>query len=268
MTTSTAVDDGSAPVQGRLWGSRARDWADVQEGLVRPLYEAVLDRFAVGAGTALLDVGCGAGMFCAMAAARGARVAGLDAAAPSIAIALERVPAGDFQVGEMEALPFADRSFELVTGFNSFQYAANPTRALVEARRVAKPSGHVVIALWGEADTCEAATYFAAMAPLLPPPPPGAPGPFALSPRGALEGLARGAGLTPVEVEDVACPWVYPDAETAIRGLISAGPAVRAIETSGEERVREAVGGALEQFRDAHGGYRLENTFRYLVATP
>ena len=51
----------TADVNGRLWGARARDWADIQEGTARPVYEAVLERTRVKSGTRYLDVGCGGG---------------------------------------------------------------------------------------------------------------------------------------------------------------------------------------------------------------
>src|SRR5262245_21375128 len=131
---------------GELWGARARQWAEVQEGTVRPLYEAVLRKTAIGHGTALLDIGCGSGMFCEMAAKTGARVAGIDAAPALLVIARERVPQGDFREGEMENLPFPDTAFDVVTGFNSFQYAVNPVNALREACRVARREATIVIA--------------------------------------------------------------------------------------------------------------------------
>jgi hypothetical protein len=52
---------GISGLQGQLWGARARDWADVQEHVHGPMYEAALTRVRVGAGTWLLDVGCGSG---------------------------------------------------------------------------------------------------------------------------------------------------------------------------------------------------------------
>ena len=55
----------------------------------------------------------------------------------------------------------------------------------------------------------------------MPPPPPGAPGPFALSDEQALRKFAADAGLTPGELFDVDSPFVYPDEATAIRGLNS-----------------------------------------------
>lgn len=74
MTTT-----GSAARNAALWGQRANDWAEMQEGQVRPLYEHVLARFEIGPKMKLLDVGCGAGGFLALAKARGAHVSGLDA---------------------------------------------------------------------------------------------------------------------------------------------------------------------------------------------
>ncbi len=266
MQTGMGKLVGSASMQSELWGARARDWANVQERMVLPLYEEVLAKTAVGPETALLDVGCGSGMFCRMAVERGAKISGIDATPSLLEIARTRMPRGDFCIGEMEALPYAQGTFHAVTGFNSFQYAANPVNALREARRVAERNGVVVMAVWGKPSDCQAGAYLVAIGKLLPPPPPGVPGPFALSEEGALEALARRAGLTPIEVNDVDCPWVYRDSRTAFRGLLSAGPAVKAMQVSGQERVREAVADALKPFKTASGGYRLDNKFRYLIA--
>jgi SAM-dependent methyltransferase len=194
------------------------------------------------------------------------RVAGVDAAAPFIAIARRRVPQGDFRVAEMEELPHTDGTFDIVTGFNSFQYAATPINALREARRVAKPGGVTVIAVWGLPEQCEAAGHLKALGALMPPPPPGAPGPFALSDETKLKSFATDAGLTPLTVVDVKCPWIYPNLESALKGILSAGPAERAIRASSIERARDAIAGAIAQYRTASSGYHLNNTLRYLIA--
>jgi hypothetical protein len=73
------------------------------------------------------------------------------------------------------------------------------------------------------------AAYLGALGALLPPPPPGAPGRFALSQPGAPASLARAAGLQPEAETGVETIWEYPDEETLLRGLLSAGPAARAI---------------------------------------
>jgi hypothetical protein len=49
--------------------------------------------------------------------------------------------------------------------------------------------------------------------------------------------------------------------------MLSAGPAVRAVRASSFERARDAVAAAVEPYRTVSGGYRLNNTFLYLVAS-
>jgi SAM-dependent methyltransferase len=264
-TSSTST--GSATVQGELWGARARDWAEIQEPAQRELYPPVFDAAGVGEGTALLDAGCGSGVAATIAHKRGANVSGIDAALSAIEIARERVPDADFRVGELEALPYEDDSFDVVTGFCSFQYAADPVNALREARRVTRPGGTVAILTWGQPERCEAAAIIKALGSLLPPFPPGAPGPFALSAPGGLEDLAERAGLAPIRAGEFSTRWEYPDSETALRAHLSSGPAANAIKHAGEERVEAAVSDAIAPFRTAPGGYALQNSWRYLLGS-
>jgi ubiquinone/menaquinone biosynthesis C-methylase UbiE len=272
---------GSAAVQSTLWGPRAEDWADVQESTVAALYESVLETLNVRGRMHVLDVGCGSGLFCRLATDRGATVSGIDATAMLLTIARRRVPTADLRQCDMEELPFAGRTFHVVTGFNAFQFAQTPTRALREASRVARPGGAVVMAVCGPPERMQATKYYEALSALLPQPvlaavnggpshagkaSSNAPGTFALSHDGALQALAREAGLEPVRVTEVECVWQYPDESTALRGLLSAGPAVRAIQASGEAPVRDAVLKAVTPYRLPAGGYELRNTFRYLIA--
>ena len=258
----------TASQNGRLWGGRADDWANIQEGQFRTSYDAVFDACNVGDETRYCDVGCGAGLAALMAHQRGATVAGLDASDNLLAIARTRIPEADLRAGDLEELPFPDGSFDLVTGFNSFQYAGNPVVALAEAKRIAKPaSGRVVVMTWGPPEGMEAAALVAALKPLLPPPPAGAPGPFALSDELALRSFAESAGLRTLQVTDVACHWYYPDLATALRGLGSSGVAIRAAEHSGENALNEAHAEALAPFRTNDGAYRMAASFRWLLAS-
>ena len=265
MTAHTV--SGTAAAQEQLWSRRADDWARVQEGQMRSAFETCHAALGIARGTRLLDAGCGSGLALRLAADRGAEVTGLDATEALLAHARRRLPGARCVHGELEQLPFADGEFDVVTGFNSFQYAARPVAAVQEARRVTRPGGRVLALVWGPADTCEAAPYMAALGSLMPPPPPGAPGPFALSGEDALEALLADAGLESISIADVPAPWSYPDEETAIRGLLSSGPAVQAIEHAGEQAARDAVRAVIAPHRDAQGGYRLENTFRYAIGT-
>ncbi len=203
-----------------------------------------------------------------IAASRGAEVSGIDAADALLAIARTRTPGADFRQGDLEELPFADQTFDLVTGFNSFQYAGNPVVALSEARRVTKPDGAIIVMTWGNPEGMAAASLVAALRPLMPTPPPGAPGPFALSDETALRRFAADAGLEPVDVFDVESPFIYANEAAALRGLNSSGVAARAMENTSEEAVTEAHAKAIAPYRQTDGSYRIEATFRYLLARP
>jgi SAM-dependent methyltransferase len=254
---------GSGERWGRLWGTAPRDWSEVedqQEGT----YAAALERIELGPGVRVLDVGCGTGSFLAMVAARGAEPHGLDASSSLLEIARERLPGADLRRGDMQALPFEDGSFDVVTGFNSFFFATDMVAALREAGRVARPGGVVLTQVWGHPDACDLTRMLGAIASLRPGRRGGGPD---LWRPGTLEDLARQAGLKSGEAFTTSYAIEYPDAGTMLRRLLSAGGVVEAVTAHG----RDAVGGrileALEPLRRDDGSYRLVNEWRYLPAT-
>lgn len=114
----------------------------------------------------------------------------------------------------------------------------------------------------------EAASLVAVLKPFLPTPPPGVPGPFDLSEESTLRGFASSAGLTPTAVFDVDDPWIYPDLDTPVRGMCSAGVAVKAMEHSGEEAVISAYAAAFAPFLQSDGAVRVGANFRCLLSQP
>jgi SAM-dependent methyltransferase len=274
MSDDTNITESPAKLQGDLWGNRARDWAEVMEGWDGwgiPLYRHLLERVPVTSGTRLLDVGCGAGRFCRIAADRGAEVAGIDASGPLVEIARERVPNADFRVGDMEQLPWADESFDVVTGFNSFFIARDMVNALREARRVARAGGIVAMTVFGRPDRCESTPVFSSLAQFAPSQPKddeqarGEAGP-PLHEEGVLEAIATEAGLAPKEAAYVNVAEHYPNLETMVRGYRAAAPFVRAARAASDEAVRVALSEALRPLETSTGGYRLEDELRYLTA--
>jgi len=250
---------------GRLWGANAQAWADFQEAQFRPVTEAVLARCAIGPGSAYLDAGCGAGLAAQLAAERGAHVSGLDAAEGMLAIARRRVPQGDFRHADLEEFPFPSHTFDVVTGFNSFQFAGDPVTALREARRVAKPGGIVAIVSWSEPERMEFTAIARALKPLLPAPADGSPGPFALSNEERLRSVAAEAGLAAFDSVELDCVWKYRDLDFALRALSSTGRTAQAIELLGAEAVDRAHRDALAPFRQPDGSFRLLALFRCLL---
>jgi SAM-dependent methyltransferase len=252
----------TAATEGPEWGAKAIVWAELWAGLAHPAREVVARATGIGPGMRVLDVGCGSGEFCALAGARGAVVSGIDAAEGMIEIARRLAPEADLRVGAMERLPWADDGFDLVTGFNAFQFASDFVPALAEARRVTRVGGRVAICNWGRLDDRE---LFAVLRPLRELRQPSPPVPPALGEPGVLEGLARRAGLEPRQAGEVDVPYEVPDQATLERAfLVDAG--VEVIEHAGEHAVRRTIVTAAAPFRRPDGSYRFENRFRYLVA--
>lgn len=263
MTATTSA--GSAKRWGPLWGARPDEWA-LSEDMQRPTYEEALRHVALKPGEKVLDIGCGACAFLRIVADRGGEPHGLDASEGLIAFARTRLPDADLRVGEMEALPWEDDIFDLVTGFNSFFFATDMVNALREAGRVAKPGAPVVVQVWGRHERCDLEAMKQIARPFLPPRPPDAPPDPDLSQPGVLRALAEQAGLRSESEFDTTWAYEYPDAETLGRAMVAvAGLAVLA----GPERETELKGAivdGLAPYRAPDGSYRLSNEYHYLVA--
>ncbi len=259
-------DEGSATVQGALWGAAVPDWAAICEPWSRPLFAATLAALAPLRGLSLLDAGCGSGLALTLAEAAGARVSGLDAAAPMIALARDRLPGADLRVGDLQFPPYADATFDVVTAFNALQFAADPPRALAGLARVTRPGGRVAISLWGDPARCDTDTVFRRIRAYAPPQP-GGTAPLAISAPGVLDDLLARAGLTTTDRGEVTCPFTFPDLDTGWRGQSSIGPFQSAIEAAGADVVRAAFEEVVAQFRRPDGSYRQENVFQYVITT-
>lgn len=256
----------TANVQGELWGKAARDWAEIQEPMNVPLWEAMLNAAHVGPGTRSLDVGCGAGGASLLATARGAQVTGLDAAEGLIAFARERDPNSEFRVGDMADLPFADGAFDLIFAANSVQFASDWLAALRECGRVCKPSGRIAVGLFAPPEKVAFRVIFKTISAMLPEPLPGG-GPFALSAPGKLEDLFEQAGLSVLAGDEVDCPFGYPDFATFWRGTTAAGPFQGILQVINEEELKSALLGAVEPFCCGDGRILIQpNKFKYVVA--
>jgi SAM-dependent methyltransferase len=256
----------SAALQGALWSRAASDWAELQEPLTAPLWEALLDATMVGAGTRLLDAGCGAGGASLLAARRGAQVNGLDAAEALLAIARQRVPDGDFRLGDVAELPYGDGSFDTLLAVDVLPYTASPVTAVRELRRTIAPDGITALAVWGAVGECEQQAMLAAVGDVLPAPLQLAPS--ALAQPGVLENLAAQAGLRVCASGTVDCPADYPDEETAWLAQSSTGPLQAALRVVGERRLMAAVLRAFRPYTTSSGGIYLQRRAHYILAAP
>ncbi len=262
MAEPTMSDE--ARQQGELWSQDATTWAELLEGRAFPAVRRALALAHLKVGERLLDVGCGAGGAMALAEPSGVVISGIDAAPALIAIARTRVASGNFLVGDMMHLPYAADTFDVVTGFNSFQYPTDPVGAIREARRVAKSGARVVLVTWGRDERCEGAVHFRALRALLPSAPAGAPSPLAADQR--VPFYMQMAGLNHVVDEYVSSPWDFDSDAVAVRAMKSSGPVQRIVNLLGDEAVERALFASLAPFVRSDGSVHLENEMRVLCA--
>ncbi|HEX8519882.1 MAG TPA: class I SAM-dependent methyltransferase [Pseudonocardia sp.] len=240
-----------------------------------PLYAHALDAADVGAGTSVLDLGCGTGGFARLAVARGARVVGVDADPAAVGVAAAAVPEGRFRTGDAHDLGPADAlggPFAVVAAMQLLTHVANPLRVLREASRVAVRGGTLVASVWGREEECDVGLFAQALAPWLPPRPPA--GPPTLRDPDHLRKVAWLAGLAVVGVDEVVCPFDYADEAALLDPLLASGIGRAAVASAvrrgvGRSAAERAVRGAVrERFagRRVGDGYRLRNLFRVLVA--
>jgi SAM-dependent methyltransferase len=259
------AQSGSAERWGPLWGARPEDWA-LNEDQQIPTYDAALERVGLEPGHRVLDIGCGVGTFLGLVSDRRAEAFGLDASEELLEVARRRLPNADLRVGEMEALPYEDDGFDLVTGFNSFFFATDMVAALREAGRVAKPGAAVVIQVWGAHERCDLEAMKVIVRPFMPPRPPDAPPEPELWRPGVLERMAADAGLTPEVAFDITWAYEVPDELTLGRAMVAPAGIATLVGPSREEEVKAAIVEGLAPYRAPEGSYRLENEFHFLVA--
>jgi ubiquinone/menaquinone biosynthesis C-methylase UbiE len=152
-------------------GQVTRNAAEVYEEFFLPaLFEQwasrVADAAGIQPGQQVLDVACGTGVLARTIADRvgAAGVVGVDVNEGMLAVAKQKAPEIEWRQGRAEALPFASASFDVVVSQFGLMFFEDRRAALQEMRRVLRPGGRLVVAVW---DTLEHSPGYAAMADLL-----------------------------------------------------------------------------------------------------
>jgi SAM-dependent methyltransferase len=215
------------------WGRRAVEFATLAEPSACREYLAMLRRLGVGDGDRVLDLACGSGLALELAAICGATCAGIDASPRLVAVARDRTPGGDVRVGDMEALPWEDGSFEVVTSFRGV-WGTTPG-AVDEAFRVLVPGGRLGLTCWGNVGRSAGAWMLS---------------PFlwateekvrhqadmvALGRPGVGEAFLADRGFDVAERFEIPFHLEFPDPETYARAIAATGPAYEAIQSVGED---------------------------------
>lgn len=111
-----------------------------------------VDRLSLTRGVKLLDVACGTGNTLIPAARAGAVVTGIDIAPNSIEqairwVAAERLTAR-FDIGDAEAMPYDDGSFDVVLSMFGAMFTPRPDVTVAELKRVCRSGGMIAMANW------------------------------------------------------------------------------------------------------------------------
>ncbi|MFC5805664.1 class I SAM-dependent methyltransferase [Streptomyces formicae] len=260
---------------------RSRDWAEIQERMLAPLYEAVYEHLEVSADSRVLGLGCGSGLALLMAAARGASVTGVDTDASRIALARERLLAPEpdresrapqgarlVEGGPDEAAELSLPQFDVITVFQPIGCTAGDSDGLVPALEAVVPlagrGAAVVLAGWGPPERCATAAVLRVASRLTERL--RGDGGWRQTRRDDLEDVATRAGLKPDGSGRVACPFGYADLESAIRGLMSTGLFDAAVRATDQAQVEKEITEALHGYVRGDGTVWMPNVFRYLIA--
>jgi SAM-dependent methyltransferase len=117
-----------------------------------PAAEALVEVAAPREGEHVVDVGCGTGNAALLAAARGARVTGVDPAARLLEVARGRAAAAglaaEFVAGDGASIPVADGEADAVMSVFGVIFAPDAQAALTEMARACAPGGRIVLTAW------------------------------------------------------------------------------------------------------------------------
>ncbi len=113
-----------------------------------PVSEVAVAELGLRGGERVLDVACGTGNAALVAQRAGASVTGLDSSPRLLQVARERVPGGEFVLGDAARLPFDDGHFDAAVSVFGVIFARPAEAAAAEFARVVRPGGTVVITTW------------------------------------------------------------------------------------------------------------------------
>ena len=116
-----------------------KSWKSVAEALLKLMPPMVI-----------ADLGAGEGAFSLLLAQRAKQVIAVDTSARMVEVARQQakrqgVKNLDYRLGDMEELPIADATVDLVFFSQSLHHALHPERAVAEAWRILKPGGRIAI---------------------------------------------------------------------------------------------------------------------------
>lgn len=251
--TQPAIDDRNADQIAYWNGPAGRHWTDrqqLQDVVLAPVSEVLIDRAAVKAGETVIDVGCGCGAtsfdLLKQVGAAG-RVTGVDISEPMLGRARELAPAGaavEFVLADATVYPFTPTSTDVLFSRFGVMFFAQPSDSFANMRKALRPNGRLAFACWRTPrdnpwmmlGLQEAYKYV----PKLPEMKPEDPGPFSFANEERVRRILGEAGFSDINMEradlslDIA---TGRGLEAAIETVLTIGPTSRALENQPADKI-------------------------------
>jgi O-methyltransferase/aklanonic acid methyltransferase len=251
------------------YGAVTGGYDDWSSGVHRRVAARLVEVAGPIPGERVLDIGCGTGLVTQMAAERvgiSGEAIGVDIATRFLEVARRRAsPRVRFLRVPAEALVFSDLTFDLVTIGDALPYLADPSRALVEARRVLRRGGRIAVSVLDRALSTPAQRVFRDLLralerrhPVTVPRPPGDRSRFGEP--GVLAGLLRAAGFADVVTTVMVTGGRAGSAREWTELMMGAGPSSHALLSVLGPAVRERFERELAEQMALLGE---EEAFRY-----
>ena len=256
---STKTSAEMEALKGKLRGM----WSAGNFGEIARLHqkgsEDFVERLDLKPGTKVLDVATGTGNLAIPAARIGADVTGIDIASNLIEQAIERARTegleAKFEVGDAEALPYDDGTFDVVMTMFGAMFAPRPDVTARELIRVTKSGGLIAMGNWTPEGF--SGQMFRTNAKHVPPPP-GMPSPVLWGSEDVVkERLAEGIADLRLNRRPILFEYTFTPAEVVEHFRTYFGPTQKAFESlddAGQEALRSDLVALWESANEATDG--------------
>ena len=240
-------------------GQRWTDRQQMQDIMLAPIADILINRADVRTSERIVDIGCGCGAVAiALAEKVGPQghVLGVDVSAPMLQRVRQIAPKDtpvDFVLADATVYPFELAGADLLVSRFGVMFFSEPAVSFANMRKVLRPSGRLTFVCWRE--PCENPWMMTPLqavyqhVPRLPPSAPEDPGPFSFASKQRVQQILAEAGFAGITIEprdlalDIA---IGRGLDAAVGSALEIGPASRALEGQPAE-LREASRQSVRQ---------------------